>query len=125
MIINDSIISSVRTRLLKNICSGQAIRFVTTFSNQCRLSDIFIVNMVCNTYVPECVKPRNYMPTSYLRDLEHGERYNKAIHRHPHEFDDFGGAAVTNLRTGKLSYIRGDKKVVLVNAEINRKGDLI
>lgn len=109
---------------LDSVHEGHVVRFHKVFSEHHRPDDLFIVNIVCNSYVPDCIKRRSYCPADRKKDIEHGDRYDRHIHLHPHESDYWGGSGVTNLRTGRLSYVDGTRQCVLMDAELQVAGEL-
>lgn len=114
--------------LLGEVPAGTVVRFPKTFSQRHNRSDIFIVNAVCNTYVPESVKRNSNYPHQYdkyapARNTRYAGMRQNGSKLHAMDMDEFGSIGVTNLRTGSLSYVTEQRVCVAVKTEVCYTGD--
>lgn len=72
-----------------DVIPGRPVIFDKKFHQDNRDDDVFMVLDVCGTYFPQCTRHRN---------------------------DTIG---VANVRTGKLSYVDGDRPVTVMDATVN------
>ncbi len=108
---------------ISRVPSGSVVRFKRAFHQIHRDTDLFIVNTICNSYVPECIKQNAYYNLKREVPTHGNGKYRHRANLHPHDADDFGGAGLTNLRTGALAFVCGDKECVVVDAEVCNLGD--
>ncbi len=78
---------------LDSFVEGAVVRFNSRFNNTFELDDIFIINQVCSTYQP--------------------------FHGRTSE----GKIAVTNLRTGDLSYVHDQREVRSIACHVHIEED--
>lgn len=102
---------------------GDTIRVTKAFSDRHRKDDLFVVTAVCNSYVPETVKRSRKYPHAYDKYRAARESKYAPPGCRADGFDDFGKVALTNLRTGTLSYVQGDRACKRVNAVVCDEGE--
>jgi hypothetical protein len=95
-----------------------------TFSDRHRKDDLFIVTAVCNGYVPECVKRSTEYPHHYDRNAPARNSHYAPPGCSADGYDGFGKVALTNLRTGVLSYVQMDRKCKRIAAVVCNEGVL-
>jgi len=64
------IISSAGTRDWRRVdayCPGSCVQFQTSFHQSYRPNDLFIINSVCTSYLPEQVKYREKIAVTHLK----------------------------------------------------------
>lgn len=114
-----------RQTLLGEVRPGTVVRFDKRFSDKHGPKDIFIVNSVCNSYVPEIVKRGVNYPHEYDRHISTREQGYASSGCISSGYDGFEEVALTNLRTGSLIYVLGQKTCLLIKAEVCYTEDFI
>ena len=108
--------------LLEDAPNGTVVRFSKTFSDRHNVDDLFIVNAVCNSYVPETVKRSCSYPHNYDK-YERGTVNDQKNKLKAYDFSPFGKIGLTNLRNGSLSYVSGQRPCIAVETEVLNHGD--
>jgi hypothetical protein len=109
---------------LVSVDAGSVVKMKKRFSDRHRYDDLFIVTAVCNSYVPECVKRSAEYPHPYDRNAPARDSHYAPPGCSADGYDGFGKVALTNLRTGILSYVTGDRECQPMDAAVHNFGAL-
>ena len=87
---------------VKDIAAGEVVRFLKSFYQEHCSSDRWLVLDVPSDYTP-----------------------HKRKRTSGYDYHDCSKVGLANLNTGKLSYVKGDRECVEVNAELLDSGDAL